>query len=251
MASGLNLWKLWCAVCAFAALLCVAPPASAGPPFITDDPEPTDTGHWENYTFISGVNALGVTTGQAGFDLNYGAYKDLQLTAVIPLDYEAGSGGRAGAGEIEFAAKYRFLHQSDGGWTPDVSFFPSMFAPSSDRHFGTGRLALFLPFWAEKDFGKWSVFGGGGYNLNSGSGQRDFWLSGIAIQRVVSEQLSLGAEVYHQTPDAIGARPFTGVDLGFTYKLIEHWSLLAAGGPGVENARSGRYEFYLALKADY
>jgi hypothetical protein len=24
-------------------------PSIAGPPYVTDDPEPTETGHWENY----------------------------------------------------------------------------------------------------------------------------------------------------------------------------------------------------------
>ena len=29
--------------------LAAATPAWAGPPFLTDDPEPTETGHWEIY----------------------------------------------------------------------------------------------------------------------------------------------------------------------------------------------------------
>ncbi len=29
----------------------VAAPAVAGPPYLTDDPVPTDTGHWELYAF--------------------------------------------------------------------------------------------------------------------------------------------------------------------------------------------------------
>jgi hypothetical protein len=35
-------------------------------------------------------------------------------------------------------------------------------------------------------------------------------------------------------------------------KLTDHWSLLASGGPGLENAREeGRYDFYLSLLANY
>jgi hypothetical protein len=53
-----------------------------------------------------------------------------------------------------------------------------MIVPVANRHFGSGRLGLFLPLWAEKDFGAWSLFGGGGYNINPGPDQRNFWLSG-------------------------------------------------------------------------
>ena len=113
-------------------------------------------------------------------------------------------------------------------------------------------MTLLLPIWAEKDVGKWSVFGGGGYDINPGPGQRNFWVSGVAVQRSINNRLSVGLEVFHQTPDSLTSMALTAVNVGVTYKLAEHWSLLAAGGPGVENAReSGRYDFYLALKADY
>ena len=40
---------------AFFALLAFARPAVAGPPYVSDDPEPTDYKHWEIYTFSSGT----------------------------------------------------------------------------------------------------------------------------------------------------------------------------------------------------
>ena len=42
-----------------AAFLFLSSPASAGPPFITDDPEPTDYQHWELYVFSQGTHAMG------------------------------------------------------------------------------------------------------------------------------------------------------------------------------------------------
>ncbi len=223
--------------------------ARAGPPYVTDDAEPTDTGHWEIYNFVSGTRLPGETDGEAGFDINYGAVKDLQLTAVVPLDFVNGRTG--GLGDIELAAKYRFLHQSAGSLVPDVAFFPRLFVPTGGR-FGSERASLMLPLWAEKDWGKWSLFGGGGYDINPGPDNRNFWLTGIALTRAVSDRLSLGAEIYHQTPDTVDARPFTGVNVGAVYKLTDHWSLLASGGPGLENARQqGQYAFYLALEAQY
>lgn len=239
----------WTAACLALAL---ASGAVAGPPFVTDDPIPTDLGHWEIYNFASLARADGATGGQAGLDLNYGGFKDVQLTAVLPLGYNADDGGRAGASNIELAAKFRVLHQKDDALTPDVAIFPRVFTPTGGRRFGTRHAQLLLPVWLGKDFGPWSVFGGGGYEINPGAGNRSFWLSGVGVTRTLTKRLSLGAEVYHHTPDADDGFAFTGVNLGALYKLSDHWSLIGSGGPGVQNAsREGRYAFYAALKADY
>jgi hypothetical protein len=71
-----------------------ASPAIAGPPYVTDDPEPTDTGHWENYLFVEGTRAGGHFGGPpAGVELNYGAFSDTQLTWSFPLNPNPGPGG--------------------------------------------------------------------------------------------------------------------------------------------------------------
>ena len=44
-------------LCAALAPAMAATPVRAGPPFVTDDPVPTDPGHWEIYNFVSGVRA--------------------------------------------------------------------------------------------------------------------------------------------------------------------------------------------------
>jgi hypothetical protein len=58
-------------------LLLSSPPASAGPPFITDDPEPTDYQHWELYLFSQGTHETGETSGVC--DCNYGFLPNVQL----------------------------------------------------------------------------------------------------------------------------------------------------------------------------
>src|SRR5262244_2485552 len=96
------------------ALPCVA---FAGPPYFSDDPEPTDYRHFEIYTFTNGTHVRGDTSGVGGIDFNYGGAPDLQLTAVIPFAYDSPSGAKtaSGLGNVELAAKYRFLHQDDIG----------------------------------------------------------------------------------------------------------------------------------------
>jgi len=235
-----------------AVLALSAPAARAGPPFATDDPQPTDLRHWETYLFATGAHVDGETSGEGGLDINYGAAPDLQLTLVLPAAFEASDRTRVGFGGVEVAAKYKLLHQATGSAMPDVAVFPRLFLPTESRGFGTGRLGVLLPVWAQKDFGRWSVFGGGGYQINPGPGNRNFWAGGLVVTRQVGERTSMGVEVYHRTPDADDGVDFTGVNLGLSYRMTEHWSVLASGGPGLQGAASGgRYAFYLALKADY
>src|SRR4051794_14811024 len=87
---------------ALAAVACaIAGPAAAGPPYVTDDPEPADTGHWEVYGFVSGAHRGGSTDGDGGLDINYGAAPDLQLTLGLPVAYERSVGSHMGMGDIE------------------------------------------------------------------------------------------------------------------------------------------------------
>ncbi len=235
------------------AAVLIAGPAHAGPPYLSDDPEPTDLGHWEIYDFVQGGGVSHIASGEAGLDFNYGAMKDLQLTAVVPMAYQFTDGRPdAGMGVVELAAKQKILHQTDGGLMPDLSVFPRFFVPTAPRRLASDRLNVLLPVWGEKDFGPWSLFGGGGYQINPGPGARNFWTGGLALTRALSDRLSIGGEVYRNTSETVDALPLTEVNLGLTYKLNNHFSLLFAGGPGVENARKeGLYDFYFSLKEDY
>jgi hypothetical protein len=229
--------------------------AAAGPPYLTDDPQPTDPGHWEIYNFVQSAAGDGALAGEAGLDLNYGAAPNLQLTAVAPIGFHndtgvSASGLRTGAGMIELAVKYQVLHQGGESWLPDLSLFPRVLIPT-ERGFGYERTNLFLPVWAQKDFGAWSVFGGGGYELNPGPGARDFWQGGVAVQRTVDKRLQLGAEVYGQTSDTRVEDGYVAVDLGAAYRLSAHWSLLGSAGPTwIEGGGHGAV-VYASLKADY
>ncbi|MGH7023737.1 MAG: hypothetical protein ACREEB_09115 [Caulobacteraceae bacterium] len=224
-------------------------PALAGPPYTTDDPEPTATGHWENRVFILGTQSPGDLAGQSGFDINYGVARNLQLTLIAPLDFDHGAHTEVGLGNIQLSVKYEFLHQSDHGWLPDVAIFPQLNLPTQARGFGPGRLGAFLPIWAEKDFGPWSTFGGVGYDINPGPGARDYTFAGWAVTRQLGRRLNLGMEIYHETPGTVGAKALTAVAAGAVYRLTRHFAVMASAGPGVQAARSaGEGVFYFALQ---
>jgi hypothetical protein len=158
VSGGRMRWRVCCGLM----LALFTEPAIAGPPYVSDDPEPTDYKHFEIYTFSNGITTRGGTAGESGIDFNYGAAPDLQLTATVPSGFErpAGGGTTSGPGNIELAAKYRFLHQD--GFGLDVSVFPRVFLPSGSNIIGDNHASLLLPIWIQKDWnGGWSAFGGG------------------------------------------------------------------------------------------
>lgn len=220
--------------------------ALAGPPYQTDDPEPTELGRWEIYNFVDVDGRGGTFEGEAGLDLNYGAAKGLQLTATLPLAFSHahGAGWRAGSGDVELAAKYRFLNAEQSGW--QAAIFPRLFLPTSAKDLGGTRVRLLLPLWVQKDFGKTSVFGGGGYEINPGPGNRNFWRAGVAATHDFSARLSLGTEAYWQSADTRGGDSSGGIDVGLIRKFRGPYSLLLAAGPSFSGGKTG-YHGYAAL----
>jgi hypothetical protein len=212
--------------------------AWAGPPFVLDDPEPTLNGHWEIYAFANGTTTRDGTGGEAGLDFNYGGAEDLQLTAVFPVGYAkpTGVGFSSGLGNIELAAKYRFLHQEDFG--VDVAIFPRVFLPSGSAAVGERHVSLLLPIWLEKDWDDWSAFGGGGCTLNNGGGSQNFCIVGGVLMRKVLSDLHIGGEFYHQTADTRGGQDNTSIGAGAIYDVSENYHLLGYIGTGLQNART-------------
>jgi hypothetical protein len=235
-----------------AAALAAATPAWAGPPYVTDDPEPTDTGRWENYVVAAGSHVPGQSTGETGVDLNHGGARDLQLSLSLPVDYDSSASPRFGFGDVRASAKYRFLHQAKGSWLPDVAAFPEIDLPTAGPGFGAGHASLFLPLWAQKDFGGWSIFGGGGYRINPGPGRKNSWFTGWAATHQVTPRLQLGAEGYRQTSAAMGEAATTAIAAGVIYRFNARFALLASGGPSVQAPPGQRSaSFFTALEINY
>ena len=231
-------------------LAAAAAPAWAGPPYLTDDPAPTDTGHWEIYGFTAAEGHRSDIDTDAGFDLNYGAIKDVQLTATLPLSFThaAQECWHGGAGDAELAVKYRFVSDERSGFS--AAIFPRVILPTASHSPGE-KARFLLPLWLQKDFaGGTSVFGGGGYMINPGAGNRDFWQGGIAVTQDVGKKLSVGAEVIRQGSDALGGTSQTRADLGAIVQLSEHYALLFSGGPTWADHRTG-YHAYAALGLNF
>jgi hypothetical protein len=231
--------------------------ALAGPPFRTDDPEPVDYQHFEFNLFSQGTRT---TDGWSGllpaFEANYGALPNLQLHAIIPQGFTAPDGGRTGfaLGDIELGVKYRFVTPGEDDWFPQVAIFPLVEVPAGNQKLGfsTGHAQFFLPIWLQKDLDPWTVYGGGGYWINPGYGNRNYGFAGVALWRKVTEQLNLGVEVFHQTSPASDVPASTGFNVGATYDFSENWHLLAAVGRGIQNvSATNQFSYYLAMQLTF
>ena len=230
-----------------AAALGFATPAFAGPPFLTDDPDPTPHREYEIYIFAAGEHAGDGDAGAVGLDFNYGGAPNLQLTATLPISWERpdGSGMQRGLGNIELAAKYQFIHQEDAGW--NVAVFPRLFLPT-DSDLGDHHAALLLPIWVGKSGDDWSTFGGGGCAINRGGGSQDYCLAGWAYTHRFGERLMLGGELFHQTADTEDGESSTTLGLGGAFDVSERLHILGWVGNGLQNrAETAETSWYTSV----
>lgn len=225
--------------------------AVAGPPFQTDDPEPTEAGHWEIYAPLFETEGADDDFGGAlGTEINYGAAPDVQLTVGVPISYaHDATGWRWGSGDLEASVKYRFIDDEAAGL--QVALFPGVTLPTAARGLGAGRLTALFPVWAQKDTGAWSIFGGGGYAVNPGAGNRDYWTGGVAVTRRFGDALLAGIEADRQGADMVGGRAATSLGIGAIYDLPGPFRLLASGGPTFEDDGERGFHSFVAVGLDF
>lgn len=224
----------------------------AGPPFLTDEPVPTDPGRWELCTpFAQAEGRGGDVSGSFGAEINFGAAPDVQVTFGLPLAFaHDASGTGIGAGDVDVSVKYRFLHVESAGLS--VAAFPALTLPTASGGRGDRTVTAFLPVWAQKDFGPWSLFGGGGYAINPGAGRRDSWRAAVALSRQIAPKLLAGIEAERTGPDVVGEGGTTSLGAGAILQVGKRVRLLASGGPAFEDgAPRAAFHAFVALGLDY
>jgi hypothetical protein len=204
----------------------------AGPPFVTDDPEPPSPGGWEiNIPFILERSPGRTEMDAPLLDLNYGL-PSVQLKAEFPIKvvHEDSNGTAAGAGDLLVGVKWRFLNNEDPHL--QLGIYPQLLLPTGDhaRGFTEGRSALVLPILAQKSWSKWTVYGNAGYWWQTSAGTRNYFYAGAVLEREINDRLTLGAELFGNSPKERGGRSEIAFNLGGAWKLSEHVNFLFTGG---------------------
>jgi hypothetical protein len=234
--------------------------AYAGPPFVTDDPEPVPYQHFEFYNLSLGTAVRGDAQGEGpAWEYNYGIVPNGQAHIIAPLTYDT-QAGSYGFGDTELGFKYRLIDQNRDDWQPMIGVYPLVELPTGDvsRGLGAGYVRAYFPLWIQKNFGDWTTYGGGGYWINHGDGtaDRDYWFFGWLLQRQVTKQLAIGAEIFHQTStvgfgaiNAIYTQPTTGFNVGAIYDFDSDHHLLVSVGAGLQNAATtNEFSWYVAYQ---
>jgi len=242
-------------VAAVAALVAVPANVLAGAPFRTDDPGVVARSHYEFLPFYSQTLASGVRSGALpGFELHYGALDNLEVDLVVAAAFDSSAGGstQRGYGDTELALKYQFVNETET--LPAMGFVPNFILPTGNagRGLGNGGSQFFLPLWLEKRSGNFSTYGGGGYWINNGAGNRNYWFFGWQAQYQLSGHWILGGEIFHSTAQTAAQSASTGFSLGGFYVVDRHSQLLFSAGKGLQNAaQTNQVSTYLGYMYSY
>jgi hypothetical protein len=149
--------------------------------------------------------------------------------------------------------KYRFFQETEK--LPQIGVFPLVELPTGDhdRGLGNGKAQFFLPVWLQKSWGDkdrpWTAYGGAGFWYNPGNGNRNFWRTGILLQKQLTDQLTLGGEVYYETAATRDSDGHTAFNLGGIYDIDEHYHLLFSAGRDIDGPN--RFSTYLGFQMTF
>lgn len=210
--------------------------AQAGPPFVTDDPEPVEYQHWEIYLAAQYKHDRAQDSSTLPhLEINYGAIPNVQIHLIAPLVYvkPEGESSQYGYGDTEVGVKFRFIKETD--YLPQVGIFPMVEFTTGDtgKGLGNGRTQYFLPIWLQKNFGQWTTYGGGGYWINFGEGNKDWWQFGWQLSREINKHLTLGAELYYKTASTNDSSDTTGYSVGTIINITENHHILLSMGQDI------------------
>jgi hypothetical protein len=205
--------------------------SQAGPPFVTDDPEPPPPGGWEiNVPFIL-ERTPGKTEMDAPlFDLNYGL-PDIQLKLEFPIEIVKESNGtQAGPGDSLIGVKWRFFNNEQS--QVQIGVYPQLLIPTGNesRGLGQGRTAFVLPLVVQKGWEKWTVYGNVGYLWQTAAESRDYFYAGAVLERQINNRLTLGVELFGNSPKERDGGSDFAFNIGGTWKMSTHLNLLFSGG---------------------
>jgi hypothetical protein len=166
-------------------------------------------------------------------ETNYGLVQDVQVHLIIPLQYtKREAATQYGYVNTELGVKYRFFNDESG---LQIGIFPIAEIPTGKNQTlaGDNKFKTFLPVWIQETKGDFTTYGGAGYWINPGSGNKNWFYAGWQGQYDFSKTLTLGSELYYQTASTQGGSPGTGFNIGGYININEHNHILFAVGHNI------------------
>jgi hypothetical protein len=241
----------------FLILIGIHMPCWAGPPFITDDPEPLEPNHWEINTAVSASYAQGQRSLAApSIDMNYGLLPDMQIHMQPRMTYERTDGHENyGVDNTEIGVKYRFLNHRDADENWMMGIYPMLMLPTAGNtiNLGNHSIQAFLPLWLQWASGDWTIYGGAGYRINHlGPESRNSCFTGVTALKQLTNNLQAGIELFHESSQTVNDKAVEGFNVGGKLDLSERYHLLFSVGKGLDNvASTNQFSSYLALQVAY
>ena len=224
------------------ALLFSSNVARGEPPFLTDDPWVPPLHSWEiNIPYTLTVTPINSTMQIPLLDINYVLFPDLVVIVDPQVVRFKRSGGnpQVGIGDTTVGVLWRFL----GGLSEfdyQIATEPFIVIPTGDneRGLGLGRPAFQLQLLGQIGREPFKTYGLGGYNVQLGAGQRNYWNFAWVILYYPSEKGLIGLEILGNSPQTVGGKPLIGFDVGTKFNINKNLSLLVSGGRSFLKGRS-------------
>jgi hypothetical protein len=217
--------------------------ALAGPPFDTDDPDPTEYRNYEIYAGMTTHRDTATSTSELAFlEINYGLMPNVQFSvhAGTVEDTSFQQPNTYGMEDFQMGLKTRFIQES--AYSPQVSIYPQVTFASGATGTTQGHGTFFLPIWAQKTMGKVTVFGGGGWEFDRDSTGNGDWQAGLAATYPLTADDTIGMEVTRTTPHDDYSQSDIGV--GYIHSLGKLHALLFSIGHSY--GQQPHYRGYLA-----
>lgn len=208
-------------------------PSLAGPPFITNDPDPPEVGEWELILPVTlNRNSNGQVTGElVTLDVNYGYDRCTQLSVELPIPYAETEQAvrQVGIGDVLLEYKRRFgtdEYQGYLGINPEITLPTG----SERRGLGAGRVTVQLPLLYQRRWGDTWFYGDLRYKWQAGEAGKSHWFLGVAFERRLNERLKLGAEFFGTTSQSPGDHSNLSFNVGGRYRWARGKEFIASIG---------------------
>ena len=113
-----------------------------------------------------------------------------------------------------------------------VGTYPQLLLPTGNRArgLGEGRIAFVFPLLAQKNWNNWTLYGNVGFWWQTAAEERNYSYAGAVLEREINERLTLGAELFGNSPKERGSRSDVAFNAGGAWNLSKHVNLLFTGG---------------------